>query len=629
MDEPVMAVPRVGAQVTDTGVQYSVWAPDHERLDVVVRLDGAERRVSLAPEDGGFFSGIDEQGKPGDLYQFDLGNGRRRPDPASRFQPQGVHGPSECIDAARHAWRTAHWRRPAWRGQTTYELHIGTFTSEGTFRAAIARLDHVAELGAEAIEILPVADFAGDRNWGYDGVALFAPARCYGRPDDLRALVDAAHERGLVVILDVVYNHLGPAGNYLGEFSRAYFHRTRNTPWGQGFNLDGPDSRPVRDFFLWNAVYWLDEFKVDGLRLDATHAITDDSEKHLLAQIAEAVHERGGFVVAEDERNCSELIDDAAGRGFGIDAVWSDDFHHQVRVALTRANESYFASYPGTTAALAETLEHGWFYTGQAFPFWKGRARGASCRHLPASAFVYCIENHDQVGNRARGERLEHLVSPAHYRAASALLCLCPYAPLLFMGQEWAAGSPFLFFTDHEGELGRLVSEGRRREFADVNRGLAPEDIPDPQSENTFLRSKLDWAEVSRSPHAGTLAFYRECLRVRKQWIHAALADRGLWSVGDVGSAIALRYEPPGRSVVLVVVTLNLGSIRDEGGHRFLLPPDGHRWRLALQSEGPEFGGKGAISGRALSETSGAGPWLAFTEPGAVVLVAEEDAGCR
>jgi maltooligosyltrehalose trehalohydrolase len=529
------------------------------------------------------------------------------------------------VDHTGYAWKTPGWHRPVWRGQTIYELHIGTFTSEGSFLSAIERLDHVVDLGAEAIEIMPIADFSGSRNWGYDGVSLYAPAHCYGRPDHLRALVDAAHQRGLLVILDVVYNHLGPSGNYWAEYAKDFFHPTRTTPWGQGINYDGPNSGPVREFLLNNAVYWLDEFKIDGLRLDATHAIEDSSEKHLLAEISEAVHARGGFLIAEDERNLADLLGVSGQQSCGFDAVWSDDFHHQVRVAVTRTRESYFASYRGTADDVAITLDHGWYYTGQNYPFW-GKPRGQDPQELPPQSFVYFVENHDHVGNRACGERLEHLVPPPLFRAASALLCLSPYAPLLFMGQEWAASSPFLFFTNHGGELGKLVTEGRRREFAaaGLNASIKPEQIPDPESLETFTRSKLPWDELDEPEHRKALAFYRECLRVRKQWIRPALGSRRHWAVSVALPAVVLRYEPEGRRAVLVMVALEAGEISSVSEFPVLQAPSGQVWRPILQSEAHAYGGALQLSGAALSLERSGEPWLRFGVPGAVVFVAED-----
>lgn len=604
----VMTYPEiVGAQVDSAGVAYRAWAPDWREMSVAIVREGLARRIRLLPDDRGYWSAFDPEGRAGDLYRFVRDDGRLLPDPASRFQPRGVHGSSECVDPSAYHWQCDSWVRPGWKGQAIYEAHIGALTEAGTYRAAIAKLDQVRELGAEAIEIMPLADFAGRRNWGYDGVALYAPARCYGRPDDLRALVDAAHERGLAVILDVVYNHVGPAGNVLPEYCADYFREDRETPWGRSFNLDGARSAPVRDFLAGNAAYWLDEFKFDGLRLDATHAISDDSPRHLLAEIAETVHARGGFLIAEDERNNAGLLRLPNGGGMKLDAVWSDDFHHQVRVALTGTRKSYFAGYSGSAADLASTLEHGWTYQGQAFAPWKGRARGSICGHLPPSAFVTCIENHDQIGNRAKGERLEHLVTPRQFRAASMLLCLSPYVPLIFMGQEWAASTPFLYFTDHGGELGRAISEGRKREFAQDG---PHEEFPDPEAPASFEDSKLRWEERDEKIHADTLALYRECLRQRRTWLQGPAWDRMRWRVRRIGEFVAIHYACD-QGDRLLLAALREGPFPQAPLSSVLELPAEKTWRTVLHSEDERFGGVETIG--VLNEWRLAGPvaiWL-------------------
>ncbi len=580
----------VGARVTPDGVSYRIWAPDQPEMAVVVERGGATRRLPLAIEDEGYWSAFDPNGAAGDLYRFARADGRLLPDVASRYQPLGVHGPSECIDPSDYHWRCDSWTKPAWVGQTIYEMHVGTMTPGGTFRAAIEKLDHLRELGVDAVELMPVADFAGNRNWGYDGVALYAPARCYGRPDDLRALVDAAHAHRLAVILDVVYNHLGPAGNYLSDFSPAYFREDQHTPWGRTFNLDEARSRPIRDFLVGNAAYWLDEFRFDGLRLDATHAIPDRSPRHLLAEIAEAVHARGGFVIAEDERNQARLLDAPDDDGLGLDAAWADDFHHEVRVALTGRQESYFSGYAGTAAELASTLMHGWAYRGQAYRPWAGRPRGSACQHLPASAFITCIENHDQVGNRPDGRRLEHLVTPGQFRAASMLLCLSPYVPMLFMGQEWAATSPFLYFTDHGGELGEQIAAGRRREFEQQGAAWGAGEFPEPEDPATFLRSKLDWAERGQTTHAAVLALYRVCLEQRRMLLTAPVLRRERWRVVHFAEFIAVRYLTDAGERMLLA-TLRPGGLPPAALPDALQPPAGRRWQIVLHSEERRFGG--------------------------------------
>ena len=477
---------------------------------------------ALAPEPRGYWTATFDDVPPGALYRYRL-DGRDDqlfPDPVSRSQPCGVHGPSQVVDPSAFAWSNRQWRTP-WLDRTVfYEIHVGTFTPQGTFRGAIERLPYLQDLGITAIELMPVADFPGDRNWGYDGVALFAPARCYGRPDDLRALVDAAHQHGLSVYLDVVYNHLGPDGAYANVFSQHYFTDRHESPWGRGVNLDGPCSSEVRRFFIENALHWIHEYHIDGLRLDATHAMQDDSPVHFLAELTTTVRgrtDRPVVIVAEDHRNRAQLLRPVSEGGWGLDGVWADDFHHQARVHTARDREGYYADFTGSAEDLAETLRLGWFFTGQ-YSGHLDEARGTDPSALAPKQFVVCIQNHDQIGNRATGGRLNHEVDAATYRALSALLLVAPQTPLLFMGQDWAASSPFLFFTDHGHELGRRVTEGRRQEFrafaafADPARRAA---IPDPQQPETFLRSRLRWDDVQREPHAGVRRLYQRLLEIR------------------------------------------------------------------------------------------------------------------
>jgi maltooligosyltrehalose trehalohydrolase len=608
---PGVTAPAIGARVDRKGVTYRVWAPDQLKMQVVIGNDNAARWIPLTAEDRGYWSVTDKEGRPGDLYRFCFPDDRLRPDPASRYQPQGVHGPSACIDPDNYQWRCSSWKRPVWKGQSIYEIHVGTFTSAGTYFAAIEKLNHVRDLGVEAIELMPLADFAGDRNWGYDGVALYAPARCYGHPDDLRALVDAAHERGLAVILDVVYNHLGPAGNYLADYNPGYFCTDHHTPWGQGFNLDSTLNRPVRDFVVGNVAYWLDEFRLDGLRLDATHAITDQSSRHLLEEITTAAHARGGFVIAEDERNEARLATGPDRGGIGLDALWADDFHHQVRVALTNTRDSYFRAYRGTAVDLADTLAHGWAYRGETYEPWKGKVRGSASNHLPPASFVFCIENHDQVGNRANGERLEHLVTPAQFRAASMLLCLSPYSPMFFMGQEWAASAPFLYFTDHGGELGQQISIGRKKEFEHHVAGGSEENYPDPESPDTFEKSKLNWEERDEKNHSSILALYRACLEQRRLLTQGKPLQRGQWQVAPFGEFFAIRYQIEHRDCLLVV-SLRKASFPTTALPAILEPARGMKWHKILGSEEPAFGGP--------TKKSPSVPAWKFNGPGAVWL---------
>jgi maltooligosyltrehalose trehalohydrolase len=574
----------LGAQLLAGGVRYRVWAPDALSTWVDVECAAAARTLRLSREADGYWSIDDPEGAAGDLYRYRLDGGHPLPDPASRFQPDGLAGPSECVDARAFEWRFPAWTRPGWAGQTTYELHVGALTPEGTFRAAIPILGRIRELGAEAIELMPVADFAGARNWGYDGAALFAPSRSYGRPDDLRALVDAAHGAGLAVILDVVYNHVGP-GSVLGSFAPDYLRKGEETPWGSGFNLDGPRSGPVRHYIRSNAAAWLDDFRIDGLRLDATHAIRDGSSVHIIEEITELAHERGAFIVAEDERNTALIL---RGGGLGADAVWADDFHHQVRVALTGTRESYFGGYAGGAAGVADALRHGWTYRGQPFPAWGGRPRGEPAADLPPEAFIHCIENHDQVGNRARGERLEHLVTPAQFRMASMLLCLGPHPILLFMGQDWAASSPFLFFSDHGGELGAQVSAGRKREFGHGG------DAPDPEDPSAFAASKLSWDEAAHGSHAATRRLYRACLEERAALRADGALARERWDAIAEGNVVAVRYRFAGGERLLLCNFA--GAPVSPGGlpSTLALHPD-RPWKVILDSENPDCSGPPAV----------------------------------
>jgi maltooligosyltrehalose trehalohydrolase len=595
--QPVATLRSHGAEVVDEGVRYRTWCK-HDRADaLIVDRDGAVLRVvRLAPEADGYFSGIDAAGRAGDLYQYRFGDSQGWPDPASRFQPFGVHGPSMVIDPANYEWQDSAWSAPAYSQLIIYELHVGTFTAEGTYRSAISRLEHLVALGVSAIEIMPLADFPGERNWGYDGVMPYAPSRAYGKPEDLRALVDAAHAHGLAVILDVVYNHLGPDGNYTGVYHSDYTDPKLHTPWGAALNYA---AAPVRASFAENAPYWMREFHIDGFRLDATHEIADDSPRHILAEIAESVHSLGGFVIAEDERNEPKLLWPATRNGLGFDGAWADDFHHVVRVMLTGDRQGYYANYEGTLPELAQTLTHGWLYRGQAQKT-TGKPRGGDPAEVGPRQFVYCISNHDQVGNRAFGERLGHVVSPAAYRAASAMLCLVPETPMLFMGQEWSAASPFQFFTDHNPELGRLVTEGRRKEFSNFEAFRDPEvrkTIPDPQADSTFTNSKLHWEELHETQHAGVLMLYREFLELRQT--HPAFRNhaRENWIATEAAEGIvALLFGRPGEYSCAVMIDLLGGHAAPNLEDARLAPGNGRAWQPLLSSNEARFGGDEAAA---------------------------------
>ncbi len=587
--------PPQGAHVGPEGVRYRVWAPDRKVLTVrIIGQDGAVVRcVPLAGDKFGFHAALDPQGRAGDRYLIGLEDGSAFPCPASHFQPDGVHGPSQVVDHSTYRWRDHAWVRPPFRDLTIYELHIGTFTAEGTYRAAIDRLPYLRELGVNAIELMPLADFPGAHNWGYDGVHLYAPARAYGQPDDLRALVDAAHAEGIAVILDVVYNHLGPDGNYLRVFSPHYFESEHHTPWGEAINFSREQSAAVRSFFRENLIYWMRDFHIDGFRLDATHAIIDDSVPHILAEMADTVRSRGGYIIAEDERNEAAIITPRPEGGCGFDAAWADDFHHSVENALIDTS-MYACFFSGDLDEVAETMHEGWVYRGE--PRLGGKVRpGTPCGHLPPERFVYCISNHDQCGNRAFGERLSHLATPEAYRAASVLLCLSPYTPMLFMGQEWAASAPFQYFTDHNDELGKLVDKGRRLDmekfpvFADA---LEKTDIPAPQSPETFGRSKLDWSELTREPHAACLRLYQTALRLRHEHPAFRPASRAGYRVVALKCGVlALRLSSESEEWLLLsdLHGGHAGKICDE---EITCLPDGAIWQAVLQSNSVEFGGE-------------------------------------
>jgi len=606
-----------GADLVREGVRYRVWAPDAASVDAVVwSSDDPPRTIPLVVDASGYFHGLDHQGQAGDLYKFRLNAAHEFPDPASRYQPEGVHGRSQVINPRQFQWHDLDFSPVPLRNLVIYELHVGAFTPGGTFLAAIDRLPHIHELGATAIEIMPVGDFAGDRNWGYDGVAIYAPARVYGHPDDFRALVDAAHELGLAVILDVVYNHLGPDGNYLGAYAPGYIDEHRKTPWGGALRFDDPDFRPLRALFVANPLYWRDEFHIDGFRLDATHAILDNSPLHIIEEITEAIHNHGAFAIAEDSRNESRLVLPVAENGFGLDAVWADDFHHSLRVSQTHETDGYLGDFSGSLKELIDTLRNGWFYRGQVSAS-KGGRRGTECRHLSPRKFVHCISNHDQVGNRALGERFNHVVSREAYLAASALLCLTPYTPLLFMGQEWAASTPFLFFTDHNPDLGKLVTKGRRGEFKDFAAFNHPANlakIPDPQSAKTFADSRLVWDELRDEKKSLTLELYRACLALRRMEHAFRPASRETWYVEALQmGAGALRFKGATSDYLLLFDFEGgkSGSLAEE----WICKPRGPQgWSLVLSTNEKQFGGAGAIAFDAAANHA------RFTRPELVVL---------
>ncbi len=526
-----------GAEYLNDGkVRFRLWAPKAQRVDLCL---ASQEPLALSKLEDGWFELV-TYAAADSRYQFQINGQTKVPDPASRFQPSDVHGPSQIIDAAAFEWQDEKWRERPWEEAVIYELHVGTFTPEGTFAAAEQRLDYLADLGITAVELMPIADFAGVRNWGYDGVLPFAPDNCYGHPDDLKRLIQAAHRKGLMVFLDVVYNHFGPEGNYLRTYAPEFFTARHCTPWGDAINFDGPASRTVRDFFIHNALYWLEEYHFDALRFDAVHAIVDESKPDILTELAQTVREKFGadrhiHLVLENDQNAAHYLTTLASeREAGAkvdqqnspklyDAQWNDDIHHALHVLITGETDGYYCDYAEQPVRhLGRCLAEGFSYQGQLSRLRNNTPRGEPSRDLPPTCFVSFLQNHDHVGNRACGERILKLAESNAVKAALAILLLAPSPPLLFMGEEFGADTPFLFFCDFEGDLATAVTEGRRSEFARFEKFSSPAaraSIPDPNAETTFTSSKLDWRSLDVPTHQSWLSFYRDLLALRRNTI--------------------------------------------------------------------------------------------------------------
>ncbi len=562
-----------GAEVHAAGVRFSLWAPRFAEIRLALR---DVNPLPMSARGGGWHELDVPSARAGTRYQFILPDGMRVPDPASRFQPEDVHQPSEVIDPAAYPWRDGDWEGRPWHEAVIYELHVGTFTPAGTFRAAIERLDHLAALGVTAIELMPIADFPGGRNWGYDGVLPYAPDSSYGRPQDLKALVEAAHARGIMVLLDVVYNHFGPDGNYLPVYAPAFFTERHKTPWGAAVNFDGEHSGPVREFVIHNALYWIEEYHLDGLRLDAVHAILDDSPKHILDELAERVRAGAGarpvhLVLENEENQATRLARAADGTPVHYTAQWNDDVHHVLHAAATAEDQGYYAEYLGDTQKLARALAEGFAFQGQMMTY-RGRTRGEPSGMLPPTAFVAFIQNHDQVGNRAFGDRISAIASREAVRALAAVYLLLPQIPMLFMGEEWSAAQPFPFFCDFGGELADAVRNGRREEFAKFPQfqdASSRARIPDPQAQSTFTSAKLQWDDLDKPPHAEWLEFYRRLLAARRSLLVPLLPGIGGHAgrsevLGD--GAVRVRWQLERGNALTLIANL---SDRRAGG----LPP--------------------------------------------------------
>ena len=610
-----------GAVPVRGGVRFRVGAPSARTLTLVLQDGGAAGAYPLPRDGEGVFDRRVDGAAAGDHYSYRIDDGDHRPDPASRFQPHGVHGPSEIIDPSAFRWTDQRWagRPPADR--IIYELHVGTFSPEGTFDGAASRLETLRDLGVSVIEIMPVADFAGMRNWGYDGVCLYAPARVYGRPDDLRRLVDRAHALGIAVMFDVVYNHLGPEGAYLPAFNNEYFAGRHATPWGSGVNLDGPGAAMVRRFILDNARHWVTEYHADGLRLDATHALIEEDTGAIVREIVTRTRAAAPrtIVHAEDDRNLAVMVAGPAHGGWGLDGVWADDLHHVVRRLLAGDSAGYYSDFNGTVHELARTIQQGWLFTGQPSQH-LGEHRGTDPSGVPMNRFVVCLQNHDQVGNRAFGDRLHQTISPESWRAASALLLTLPMTPLIFMGQEWAASTPFRYFTDLEAALAEQVTEGRRREFArfpEFSDEQARRAIPDPQALSTFEASRLLWDERGDPEHRAVLELYRALIALRLD--HPAALGASEDTAGEAlaldDDTIAMR-RADGDEVFWVVARFRSAGLADLSSAVSERDDTGAEWTVVLTTEDPLFVG----DARPLDIDERQGPLIRFHRAGAVIL---------
>ena len=599
----------VGAEVwPGNGVHFRVWAPRHETVDVVLEGGPGGRTIlALKRESEGYFAGEAPEARAGTLYRFRLGETQvLRPDPASRFQPEGPHGPSQVVDPSAFAWTDSAWRGPkAVEGQVLYELHVGTFTPEGTWTAAAAQLAYVASIGVTAIELMPVCEFPGRFGWSYDGVDLFAPFHHYGTPDDFRRFVDRAHALGLAVLLDVVYNHLGPDGHVLKDYSDDYFSKRHITEWGEALNFDGENAGPVREFVLANVGYWVDEFHVDGIRVDATQSLFDTAEghDHIVKELSRSIREASRcrdclvLVVGESEPQRASLLRPESQGGFGFDMLWSDDFHHVAMVAANGSREAYYGDYLGSAQEFVSVLKRGWLYQGQ-WNLRQSKRRGTPALDLPPWSFIFYTQNHDQIANSARGARFHTLTTPGRFRAITAMHLLAPATPLLFQGQEYAASTPFLYFGDHKPEIAAEMQDGRRkfvRQFPSLATEPMQARVPNPADPSGFARSKLDPSERDRGPHAEALALHRDLLRLRREDPVFGLQKPGLLDGAVLGpEALVLRwFGDNDNNDRLLLVNLGTELRLEVAPEPLLAPPEGTTWRVIWSSEDPRYGGNG------------------------------------
>ena len=580
---------KLGASISNEGVQFRVWAP--KASSVSLRVVGESREISMNPEQKGYFTTFVNSLGAGTRYFYLLNSGHQRPDPVSRSQPEGVHGPSEVIDPSEFKWEDRDWRGIPLEEMIIYEIHTGTFTHEGTFEAIIPFLGYLKnELGVTAIELMPVAQFPGNRNWGYDGTYLYAPQNGYGGPNGLKSLINACHLKNLAVILDAVYNHLGPEGNYLGDYA-PYFTDRYKTPWGPAINFDGPSSDEVRKFIMDNALYWVTEYHVDGLRIDAIHGIFDFSARHILYDIREAVHQQAKkldrqiVVIAESDLNDVRVINPPNRGGYGLDAQWNDDFHHCLHTLLTEERHGYYQDF-GEINQLVKALREGFVYAGQ-YSFFRKRRHGSSSKHLPSTKFVIFFQNHDQVGNRMKGDRVSTLVPFEALKLAAGIVLLSPNIPLLFMGEEYGEQAPFQYFVNHSGqELVEAVRVGRKEEFA----GFGWQDeLPDPQDEATFSHSKIHLDLRKNGKHKILLDLYKTLIRLRREFPSLSHFSKSGMEVKALGkSHTILMQRQYAQDRVICIFNLNDKDIEIEP------LVDKGRWQRVLDSSSREWGGPGS-----------------------------------
>lgn len=588
----------IGAEIFEQGVHFRVWAPACKKVRVILEQNNTAG-FALTAENNGYFSGLMSAAKENVLYKFQLDLRSILPDPAARFQPYGPHGPSQVINPHGYQWHDKKWRGIEQKKAVIYEMHMGTFTKEGTWRSAMAQLPELARLGITVIELMPIAEFAGSFGWGYDGVDLFAPYHHYGQPDDLRRFIDTAHQLNIGVILDVVYNHLGPDGNYLKDFCPNFFAIENPTEWGEAINFSH-NAKSVREFFITNARYWVEEFHFDGLRIDATQNIYDHSSPHILAEInstlRQAIKNRTLLIIGENEPQQSQLLRAVNEGGYGFNALWNDDFHHSAVVRMTGRKEAYFTDYKGTAQEFISAIKYNFLFQGQWFS-WQNQPRGSPALKLAHYHFIHFLQNHDQVGNTAYGLRMHQLASSGIVRAMTALLLLAPQIPMIFQGQEFAASTPFNYFADHIQPLANAVRKGRfdfLKQFKSLNNPAVMNTLPDPSDPKTFLASKLDFSE--RAKHAMHYRLYEDLLNLRKRDpIFSGEIESQIDGAVLNQSAFLIRFFAVGADRLLII-NLGINFWLKPAPEPLLAPPLGHDWDLLWSSSAPEYGGTGVIT---------------------------------